>query len=168
MNRRNAFLALLLLAVAVFLVWTQTSLRAADHGTLKVGVRYTGAGVVDKQHQVYVLLCDANPFASTKLLDATARPTAPTPEPGAARVLAVEGTAAKDGFVTFHNVPVATVYAVVLFDKNGGFNGRLDSLPPGEPIGAFGMPPDKLEPIQLNDGKTVEVAVAFGDSAFTP
>jgi hypothetical protein len=63
---------------------------------------------------------------------------------------------------------MSPVYAVAFFDKNGSYNGHLDSLPPGTPMGAYGKMPDKLEPVKIEEGKAIQITIAFDDSTATP
>lgn len=166
MKRKDAILLFFVVVIMLFMVWAQSGLRAAGHGSLKVNVNYTGVGVVDKQHQIYVMLTDSNPFTSSKLVDASAQTE--SPETGAAHILGAQGTATKDGTVVFSSVGVSPVYAVAFYDKTGSYNGRLDSLPPGSPMGIYGKPPDKLEPIKVEEGKSPNITLAFDDSSKTP
>ena len=166
MKRKDVILLFFVVAIVLFMVWAQSGLRAAGHGALKVTVKYMGAGTVDQQHQIYVLLTDSNPFTSSKLVDATLPGSAP--ETGVARILSIQGTGTKDGTITFSNVAVSPVYAVAFYDKNGSYNGHLDSLPPGSPLGLFGKPPDKLEPIKVEEGNGSKITLAFDDSTKTP
>jgi hypothetical protein len=165
-KRKDGILLFFVVAILLFMVWAQSGLRAAGHGALKVTVNYNGTGVVDKQHEIYVLVTDSNPFTSSKLVDASSQPNAP--EAGAARILSSQGTATKNGTIAFYNLTVSPVYAVAFFDKNGSYNGRLDSLPPGSPMGIYGKLPDKLEPIKVEEGNGTQIILSFDDSNKTP
>ena len=130
-------------------------------------LNYTGAGVVDEKHQIYVLLFDANPYTSSTLIDVTSQPATPAPAPGVAHILARQGGAGRDKTVTFRDVGVSPVYAAAFFDKNGTSNGQLESTS-GVPMGVYGKLPDKLEPIKIEPGKTAQVELTFDDSRTTP
>ena len=125
MKRKDALFLALLAITALILAVAQSRLQAAGHGTLKVTATYTGKGVVDEQHRIYVLLMDANPFTSTAMVDATSQPIPPIAEVNVAHVLAVQGTTDRNGTLTFHDALAPTVYVVVLFDKHGEYNGHV-------------------------------------------
>ena len=99
--------------------WTQASVPAAPVGkTLKVKLNYTGAGLVDEKHKVYVLITDSDPFTATTLMEAgspAATPAGETPTPVQAPkvcyVLARQGAARKDQTLTFSGFRVSQVYA---------------------------------------------------------
>jgi hypothetical protein len=142
--------------------------QAASAGrTLKVKLNYTGAGVVDEKHKIYVMLFDANPYTASTLIDATSQPAPSAPAPGVSHILAREDASAKDATVTFRQLAVSPVYATAFFDKAGTYNGHLDSVS-GAPMGAYGNWPDRLEPIKIAEGKTVQITMAFGDTAKSP
>lgn len=76
MNKKTTFL--IILATLVIVALNLVSLGGAPAGKkLTVKVKYTGAGVVDDKHKIYVMLFDANPFAASKLEDYSSAPTAP-------------------------------------------------------------------------------------------
>lgn len=91
-------------------------------------MNYTGAGVVDQKHNIYVLLFDANPFTSSSLIDATSQLTLPAAAPGVSHILVRQGAAAKDVTLTFEKLSAPSVYAIVFFDKNGTYNGQPDTM----------------------------------------
>jgi len=168
--KRNGAILLLLMAVLapIALGGAQVNAKAAGaRRTLKVKLNYTGAGVVDEKHQIYVLLFDANPYTALSLIDATSQPTPPTPAPGVAHILTRQGTAAKDGIVSFRELRVSPVFAAAFFDKDGTSNGQLEGASK-VPMGVYGKLPDKLEPIKVEPGKTTQVALTFDDSTTTP
>ena len=169
MRRKRAMLLVFVLALApLALVRAQVKTQAAAAGrTLKVKLNYTGAGTVDEKHKIYVLLFDANPFTASTLVDSTSEPIPPAPTPGVSHILVRQGAAAKDTTLTFRNLPVSPVFAVAFYDKNGNYNGQLDQIA-GSPMGVYGKLPDKLEPIKIEEGNTLEIVLAFNDSAATP
>lgn len=168
MARKNILVIAVATAFGLALLLTLVSVQAAAHGTLKVTLSYTGAGVVDEKHQIYVLLTDANPFVASKLVDSTAQATAPAPAAGVSHILACEGAAGKDATVSFRDLTLSPVYAIAFFDKNGAFDGHPDSLPAHVPIGVYGKLPDKVEPVKVEEGKTTQIVLAFNDSALAP
>jgi len=135
--------------------------------TLKVKLNYTGAGIVDEKHKIYVLLFDANPFTASTLVDATSQVPPPAPVPGVSHILARQGAAGKDKTLTFSGLSISPVYAAVFLDKSGTYNGQPDSSS-GGPMGVYGKLPDKLEPINLEEGKSAQVILTFDDSAKMP
>lgn len=163
-SRYTLFLALL---VAFGLLQLASVLAAPPSRTLKVKLNYTGAGIVGEKHRIYVMLFDANPMTAATLVDTISQPTPPTPAPGVSHILARESAAAKNATITFHQVAVSPVYALAFFDKNGTYNGHPDSSS-GSPMGVHGSLPDELEPIPIDEGKTVELTLAFDDSKTTP
>jgi len=168
MRRRDVlFLTFLALAILV-LSLSKDSLHAAGLGTLKVTVRYAGKDVVDERHKVFVLLMDANPFASSALVDSTEQRIPPAAEAGVAHVLAVQGAVSKEAALTFSNVPASPVYVIALFDKNGEYNGHVGSFSQGNPMGLFGDPPDKLTPIKIGRKTPAQITIEFDDSRTTP
>ena len=168
-KKENAiFLIFMMALVPIALVGGQGNAKAkAAHGTLKVKLNYTGASVVDEKHQIYVLLADANPYTSSTLIDATSQPTPPAAQPGVAHLFARQGAGGKDKTVIFRELAVSPVFAVAFFDKNGTSNGQLESAS-AVPMGMYGAAPDKLEPIKIEPGKTVQIVLTFDDSKTTP
>jgi len=140
---------------------------AAAHKTLKVKLNYTGAGTVDKDHKIYVLVFDANPYTAWKLVDSTSDATPPAPAEGVSHILRRQSAVGKNETVTFDDLIVSPVYAAAFFDEKGGYDGHSD-LVSGAPTGPYGKAPDKAEPIRLEEGKSVEVVLAFDDSVRTP
>lgn len=174
MNRGKLSLALVvaLLLPALAAAQTPTKPKAAAAGkTLKVKLNYTGSGVVDEKHKIYVLICDADPFAAERLEDYTGKPV-PKPEPGSAgqkiaRILQRQGTASKDSTLVFIKLPVSPVYAVAFYDHSGTYQGHSDPSA-GSPMGLYGSQPGQPEPIKVVPGKPTRVTVSFDDSAKTP
>ncbi len=166
MSRKSA----ILLASMTVLVLALTQVRvegAAVHRTLKVKLNYTGAGTVDKNHKIYVLLFDANPYTASTLVDSTSDATPPAPAAGVSHILRRQSATGKNETVTFNDLGVSSVYATAFFDEKGGYDGHSD-LVSGAPMGVYGKAPDKVEPIRLEEGKSVQVALAFDESTRTP
>ena len=145
MRRNNAALFVFVTVLgALVVVCTQVSAPApAPAGTLKLKLNYTGAGVLDEKHKIYVLLFEANPFTSSSLIDATSQPNLPAAAPVVSHILVRQGAAAKDATRTFEKLSAPSVYAIVFFDKNGTYNGQPDTMS-GSPMGVYGKLPDKL------------------------
>ena len=122
---------------------------------------------MDKDHKIYVLVFDANPYTASRLVDSTSDASPPAPEAGVSHILRRQSALGKNETVTFNNLSVSPVYAAAFFDEKGGYDGHSD-LASGAPTGPYGKAPDKAEPIRLDGGKSVEVVLAFGDSVRTP
>lgn len=166
MSRKSAILS----ASMTVLILALTQVRvegAAAHRTLKVKLNYTGAGVVDKNHKIYVLLFDANPYTASTLVDSTSDATPPAPAAGVSHILRRQSATGKNETVTFNDLGVSSVYAMAFFDEKGGYDGHSDAVS-GAPMGVYGKAPDKPEPIRLEEGKSVQVALVFDDSTRTP
>jgi len=166
MNKKISLV--LALMTLLFLPFTNLSAEdAAAHKTLKVKLNYTGAGPVDQKHKIYVLLCDANPYTATSLVDSTSAATPPAPAAGVSHILRRQSASGKDETITFHDLSVSPVYAVAFLDKSGSYDGVADPAS-GSPAGAYGKAPGELASIKLEEGKTVEVVLGFDDSTKTP
>jgi len=171
MRRRLAGLLVFVVAIGVLaVVWKQERVEAAGGPrTLKVKLNYTGAGVVDEKHRIYVMVSDANPFLASTLVDSIKDAKAPVATAGVAHIVGRQGGAAKDSTVTFEDVRVSPVYVAAFFDQSGSFNGQASPDPAsGSPMGAYGKMPDKLEAITVEEGKTAEIVLTFDDTAKTP
>ena len=167
MNRKSPVL-LFSATVSIFtLGLVSLSAAPAAHKTLKVKLNYTGAGTVDAQHKIYVLLFDANPFTASRLEDASSAPTPPVPVAGVSHIISRRSASSKNGLITFTDLSISPVYAAAFFDKNGTYDGHSDPAS-GSPMGVYGKAPDNAQPITLGVGKAVEVVLAFDDSFKTP
>jgi hypothetical protein len=166
MNRKNAIL-LVLMTVFIFALTLVGLTAAPANKKLKVKVNYTGAGIVDEKHKIYVMLFDANPFTASKLEDDSSAPTPPVPAEGTSHILRRQSASSKNGAITFTDLSISPVYAAAFFDKNGSYDGHSDPVS-GSPMGVYGKAVDKAEPITLGAGKAAEVVLAFDDSIKTP
>jgi hypothetical protein len=147
MNRKNAGLLAFMMAFALFaLCWTPVSVKGAAGGTLKVKLNYTGTEEVDDTHKIYVLVFDADPY------------TQETFNPKSSQT-----ATAKDETTTFSDLNFSPVYVYAFYDKSG--TGNPES---GSPAGAYGKELGKAEPIKIEEGKTVEITLAFDDSFTVP
>jgi hypothetical protein len=147
---------------------TLVSLWAAPaHKTLKVKLNYTGAGIVDEKHKIYVLLFDANPYTASTLAETTSDPTPPVPAAGVSHILRRQSASGRNEAITFSDLGVSPVYAVAFFDKNESYTPH-SPLVSGAPMGVYGKAPDKAEPIKLGVRKTAELVLALDDSTKSP
>jgi len=166
MNKRRS---ILFASMTVFvLALTQVSAMAASaHETLKVKLNYRGAGMVGEEHKIYVLLFDANPYAAASLVDSTSAAAPPVPVEGVSHILRRQSASGKNATITFNDLGVSPVYAAAFLDQSGHYDGVSEPAS-GSPTGVYGKAPDKVEPIKLEEGKTVEIVLGFDDSTKTP
>ena len=166
MKRRNAVLLSVLLFRA--LAATQPDLRAAtSHRTLKVRLSYTGAGIVDENHRIYVLLFDSNPLTASSLVDSTAEAAPPATTTGVSHILRRFSTSRNNETITFDYLASSAVYAAAFIDKNGCYDGHSEPVS-GAPMGLYKKAPGQVEPIRLRNGKSVKIVLTFDDTTKTP
>jgi len=127
--------------------------RAQDKAsrTLKVKVNYTGSGTVDDKHKIQVFMFDSPDFAQ-----------------GNAMPTGMQMTAAKNGAVTFSDIAKSPVYVAAVYDPTGGYDGQSGPPPSGSSLGMYSKEPPQPGAISIDEGKTVEIDVAFDDSAKMP
>ncbi|HVN06862.1 MAG TPA: hypothetical protein VMT86_20730 [Bryobacteraceae bacterium] len=119
--------------------------------TLKVKVNYTGSGTVDEKHKIQVFIFDSPDFAT-----------------GNGMPTGMQMTEAKDGTVTFTDIAGSPVYVATVYDPTGGYDGQSGPPPSGASLGMYSKEPPKPGPVDIEAGKTVEIEVAFDDSAKMP
>ena len=156
------------MTVFIFALAVVSLTAAPANKKLKVKVNYTGAGIMDEKHKIYVTLFDANPFTASKLEDYSSAPTPPAPAEGTSHILRRQSASSKNGTITFNDLSISPVYAVAFFDQSGTYDPHTPDLISASPMGVYGKAPDKAEPIKLDVGKTLEVVLAFDDSVKTP
>jgi hypothetical protein len=165
---KRKYAALLVSTLFCVLAVAQLGVCAATtHSTLKVKLNYTGAGVVDENHKIYVLLFDTNPMTASSLVDSTSETTPPATTAGVSHILRRFSASRKDGTITFDFLGSSAVYAAAFIDKNGSYDGHSDPVS-GAPMGMYLKAPDKIQPISLKSGKSVKIVLAFDDSTKTP
>lgn len=117
-----------------------------NNRTLKVQLHYTGNGKVDEKHKIFVFVFDTPDFTH-----------------GDAAPVDTHEAVGKDEEVTFSNVSQSPVYAALIYDPNGEYDGQ--SAPPsGVTVAMYSKTPGVPEPISIDSGKAVEVTIAFDDS----
>jgi len=164
--KHKSFYAVVLFALCMLQVgWTAVQAVPSER-SLEVKVNYTGSGIVDAKHKIYVMLFDANPMTATTLVDSTSGPT-PAVSSGVSHILARQSTDSRNGKITFSNLTAPKVYAAAFFDKTGQYHGVADPSP-GSPMGLYGTFPDQLTAITTENAKTVRVTISFDDSHSTP
>lgn len=144
--RKLACLACAVLALGIAAYGSE---QAAGR-TLKVKVNYTGSGTVDEKHRIVLFLFDSPDFAQSIPV---------------AAVLAAK----KDETVTFDSFDAGTVYVVAAYDPKGEYDDAQTGPPPsGSSLGLYTKTPPTPEPVKVEPGKTVEIELAFDDTAKMP
>jgi hypothetical protein len=114
---------------------------------LKVTVHYSGAGTVDEQHKIYVVVWDSAGFVKS----------------GEARPAAVKSTSSKNGLVTFDDVKKSPAYVSAAYDPSGQWTAQ--SPPPdGSSLGLYSKTAGTPEPIDLKPGQTTSIELPFDDT----
>ena len=124
--------------------------KAPAPRTLKVKLNYTGSGTVDDKHKIIVFLFDSPDFMS-----------------GQAMPVGMQPGAAKDAVVTFTDVAGSPVYLTAVFDPSGQYEG-MSAPPSGASLGLYAKTPGTPDPIKIEPGETVQVDLAFDDTAKMP
>jgi hypothetical protein len=166
MNRKIALLWALMVVCVLTLTPANAKAEAARR-TVKVKLNYTGMGKVDQQHKIYVLLFDANPYTSPRLVDSTSEAPPPAPEAGVCHILRRESATGKKQTLTFSGLATSRVYAMAFVDMSGNYDPHGDP-PSGSPMGVYGKDAGNAEPIALTEGRTVNIILAFDDTHKTP
>lgn len=151
--RKLAYLApaVLALGVALFAAPQGKTEDKQAARTLKVKLNYTGSGTVDEKHKIVVFLFDSADFTQ-----------------GGVMPFAMKMASAKNETVTFEGFTASPVFVAVCYDPSGGYDGESGPPPSGASMGIYSKTPGKPEPINVEPGKTVEVEVAFDDTAKMP
>jgi hypothetical protein len=148
--RRTFYIAAGLLILASGFQFGKAQDKAATR-TLKVNVKYTGAGTVDDKHKIQVFLFDSPDF-----MQGNAMPTG------------MQMTASKNGTVTFTEIAGSPVYVAAVYDPKGEYDGASGPPPSGSSAGLYTKAPPQPGPIAIDAGKTVEVDLAFDDTIKMP
>ena len=126
-------------------VLAQTS---ADKRTIQVDIDYTGSGIVNASHKIYVALWDSS--------DMSGGPP-----------VAVQSLNSKKGTVTFSDVQRVPAFVSAAYDPTG--NWAAQSPPPaGSSLGMYSNNPPKPQAIDVAPGKAVKVSITFDDSVKVP
>jgi hypothetical protein len=120
---------------------------AAKGRTLKVKLNYTGAGPVDEKHRIFVFLFDSPDFIQ-----------------GGAMPTHSQAATAKDGTLTFTDIGHSPVYISAAYDKSGTYDGQSGPPPSGSPLGMYSKTPGVPEPVNIKEGETAQIELAFDDS----
>jgi hypothetical protein len=120
--------------------------------TLQVQVTYSGAGVVDDKHKLYVSLWDTPDFAKA------GNETAP---------FALKFVTSKSAVAEFTDLDKSPVYVGTIYDPTGKWDAQ--SAPPsGTSVGLYSTEPGVPAPVTLEDGKTTKISTTLDDSIKLP
>ena len=148
--RKSFCLVFGMLIVAAFQHGSAQEKTSASR-TLKVKLHYTGSGTIDEKHKILVFLFDSPAFMQ-----------------GDAMPFAMKGATAKDETVTFSDVGKSPVYVTAVYDPTGGYDGQSGPPPSGASLGLYSKTPGQPVPVNLDEGKTVEIDLAFDDTTKMP
>lgn len=119
--------------------------------TLRVKATYTGQGVVDDQHRIYVSVFDTAYIGHDGVV------------PLAALSLNQNGQSAG-----FDDLKKSPVYVAAFYDKAGGYDPASGSPPSGAPAGLYGKQPGMADPVAIEEGKTAEIEMTFDETLTMP
>ena len=125
--------------------------KAAAGRTLKVKLHYTGSGAIDEKHKIHVFLFDSPAFMQ-----------------GDAMPIAMQSATSKNDTVTFSAVEKSPVYVTAVYDPAGSYDGQSGPPPSGSSLGLYSKTPGQPAPVNLDEGKTVEIEIAFDDTSKMP
>ena len=121
---------------------------SADKRTIQVDIDYTGSGIVNASHKIFVALWDSS--------DMSGGPP-----------VAVLSLNSKKGTVTFSDVQRVPAFVSAAYDPTGNWDAQ--SPPPsGTSLGMYSKNPPNPQPIDVAPGKTVKVTITFDDSVKVP
>jgi hypothetical protein len=121
---------------------------SADKRTIQVDIDYTGSGIVNASHMIFVALWDSS--------DMSGGPP-----------VAVLSLNSKKGTVTFSDVQRVPAFVSAAYDPTGNWDAQ--SPPPsGTSLGMYSKNPPNPQPIDVAPGKTVKVTITFDDSVKVP
>ena len=121
---------------------------SADKRTIQVEIDYTGSGIVNASHKIYVALWDSS--------DMSGGPP-----------VAVLSLSSKKGTVTFSDVQRVPAFVSAAHDPTGNWDAQ--SPPPsGSSLGMYSKNPPNPQAIDVAPGKTVKVTIIFDDSVKVP
>ncbi len=141
---------LALAAVAQASQQPQEEKKAPATGTLKVKLNYTGAGTVDDKHKIVLFLFDSPDFVQGNVMP-----------------IASGFAKAKDETVVFPDLDKSPVYVVAVYDPTGAYEG-MSAPPSGSSMGMYMKTPGQPEPVKIEPGGTVQIDLAFDDTAKMP
>jgi len=148
--RKFLFLVFGLSVIGSLVAQDKAPEKAPAPRTLKVKLNYTGTGTVDDKHKIIVFVFDSPDFMQ-----------------GNAMPVGSQQASAKNGTLTFTDLASSPVYLTAVFDPTGQYEG-MSAPPSGASMGLYSKTPGTPEPIKIEPGETVEVELAFDDTAKMP
>jgi hypothetical protein len=151
---RRVFCQAAALAALLFMVGMSQQGSAQEKAktrTLKVKLNYTGSGTVDDKHRIFVFLFDSPDFTQGNVMP-----------------FGEKDGAAKDAVVTFSDLDRSPVYVSCVYDVAGGYDGQSGPPPSGSPLGMYTTEPPQPTAIKIEEGKSGEIELAFGDDFKMP
>ena len=121
---------------------------SADKRTIQVDIDYTGSGIVNTSHKIYVALWDSS--------DTSGGPP-----------VAVLSLNSKKGTVTFSDVQKVPAFVSAAHEPAGNWDTQFPP-PSGSSLGMYSKNPPNPQPIDVAPGKTVKVTITFDDSVKVP
>jgi len=145
--KRCLFAVSATLVLSSFAVFAQT---AATHkgSALQVHVKYTGSGMVDQAHKIYVALWESPDFVKPS---------------GNLAPFAVAPLTSKSGTVNYQNVAHNPVYVSIAYDPAGKWDAH-EEPPTGTSLGMYATTPGVPARVQLEPGKTTKISATLDDS----
>jgi hypothetical protein len=149
--RKSFYLAYGMLILASGLQYGRAQEKTSGGRTLKVKLHYTGSGTIDEKHRIFVFLFDSPDFIK-----------------GGVMPFAMKGAVSKEETVTFSDVEKSPAYVTAVYDPAGSYDGQSGPPPSGASLGLYSKTPGQPAPVSLDEGKTVEIELAFDDTAKMP
>lgn len=115
--------------------------------TLQVHLKYTGSGVVDEKHRIFVVLWDSPDFVRGGVMPVKLLPAS-----------------SKTGSVTFEDVEKSPAFISAAYDPKGEWDGASGPPPDGASLGLYAKSPPQPEPIELKPGAPVSIELIFDDT----
>ena len=120
-----------------------------DRGSIEVEVDYTGSGKVHAGHKIYVGVFEF-------------------PDLESGPPVGVKSIDAKNGRLTFSNLPSSSRYYVFATHASRSDYDASELPPSGSSLGVYSVEPPKPAPVEVAPGKTTSVKLTFDDSNKIP
>lgn len=142
---------LCLIATGLLLIaGSALSIGASESSSVEAAATYTGGGQVSSEHRLFLWV-----FAT---------PPAPGTIPISWQEVTENGKA-----VTFEGLTVSPVYIAVTYDEAGGFDPNMGGPPPsGTPAGIYSSDGTGPTPVEVKEGKKIQIKFEFDDSFRMP
>ncbi len=139
---------ILVLAGTAAILFAFAGSAQTGNSNLAVDVSYTGAGTVDGSHKIYVALWDTPDFLK---------------DSSSVMPIEVKAVTSKSATAQFDNVSKNPVYVSMAYDPTGKWE-AMSPPPSGSSLGVYSKEPGTPAPVQLQPGKTTNIAATFDDS----